>query len=93
MYAKWVMVNLGDNIECIVYVGCTPNTPEDELQRRAIALLMNRLPTPKKKSDMETYSDSLRLIDEYNYSQGHGFRFDMEQRLKELTESEETVTQ
>lgn len=43
MYGKWVFVLLGDTIECKVWVNCTPNTTEDELQRRAKNILIGRL--------------------------------------------------
>ena len=43
MYGKWVTLNLGENIECRVFVLCTPATPLVELQEKALAILRGRL--------------------------------------------------
>ena len=36
MYSETVEVDLGDGIKCSVTVSCTPDTPESELQYRAL---------------------------------------------------------
>jgi hypothetical protein len=43
MYGRWVTVDLGDNIECRVWVHCTPDDSEEYLQKRARAQLIARL--------------------------------------------------
>lgn len=43
MYGKNVILDLGDDIVCEVFVLCTPDTTEEELRERAIKKLMNRL--------------------------------------------------
>lgn len=85
MYGKWVTVNLGDDIECKVWITCVPSTPEDELQRRAMARIQRKLPK-EKKNHMEMYADALEMISDYEYSQGYGVRWEAEQKLKKLLE-------
>lgn len=82
MYGKWVLINLGEDIECRVWVACVPDTPEDVLQRRAIASLKSRL--PEKKTGLAALGDSLQIISDYEYSQGYGSRYDAEQELKRI---------
>ena len=42
MYGEWVTLNLGEGIECKVYVTCTPNTNPIELEDRALNILRNK---------------------------------------------------
>ena len=43
MFGKWVSINLGEGIECKVFVLCVPSTPDDVLQARAFDQLASRL--------------------------------------------------
>lgn len=43
MYGKWVRVDLGDGYSVMVWVACTPGTPEKELQERALRMLTQRV--------------------------------------------------
>jgi hypothetical protein len=83
MYGKWVTVNLGDSIECKVWVSCVPSTPVDELQHLAINILRSRL--PEKKTGIAAGMEAITIISDYEYSQGYGLRWEMEQRLKSMT--------
>jgi hypothetical protein len=38
MYGKWVTLNLGEGIECRVFVSCSPSTPDEELKHRAVEI-------------------------------------------------------
>ncbi|GAB6989420.1 hypothetical protein [Paenibacillus pini] len=84
MYGKWVVINLGEDIKCKVWVACLPDTPEDILQRRALNQLQRRL--PEKKTGIAAYGDAMQKIEDYEYSQGRGFRYNAEQFLKKLME-------
>jgi len=43
MFGKWIYVNLGEGIECKVFVLCVPATPDDVLQTCAFSKLASRL--------------------------------------------------
>lgn len=43
MYGKWVTVDLGESIECKVFVWCTPDTPDYELKNLAMMQLKTQL--------------------------------------------------
>ena len=43
MFGKWVVVNLGEGVECKVFVLCVPSTPDDVLQAHAYGILASRL--------------------------------------------------
>lgn len=45
MFGKWVIINLGSEIECKVWVWCTPSTSENELQNKAFQIIKNNLLT------------------------------------------------
>lgn len=87
MYGEWVTVELGDGVECRVWVTCVPNTPNDILQRRAIGILQNRLPV--KKSGIWAAGGSLQAISDFEYLQGYGSRYEAEKKLNRLMEEME----
>lgn len=43
MYGKWVNLDFGDGIACSVWVPCTPDTPDNELQQIAMFRLAWKL--------------------------------------------------
>jgi hypothetical protein len=86
MYGQWVTVNLGEDIECKVWVACVPNTPKDVLQREALGILSNRL--PEKKTGIWALGDALQKISDYEYSQRYGTRYEAEKELNRLLEQE-----
>lgn len=43
MYGEWVRLDLGNEIDCKVFVMCTPDTTDEELQKRAFAQLAKAL--------------------------------------------------
>mgnify|MGYP006976762504 CR=1 FL=1 len=82
MYGKWVTVNLGEGIECKVFVLCTPTTPDDVLQRLAINTLRSRL--PEKKTGLAAGMEAISIISDWECSQGRGARFEAEKELERL---------
>ncbi|MFD0587753.1 hypothetical protein ACFQZE_07040 [Paenibacillus sp. GCM10027627] len=83
MYGEWITINLGDDIECRVFITCTPSTLPEIKERRAIQKLMNGIPN-NMDSEPTIYAEALQKIDEFNYSQNKGTRPDPEQILNEL---------
>lgn len=43
MFGLWIKVDLGEGFNVKVWVNCTPNTPLEELEKRAKQLLRDRL--------------------------------------------------
>lgn len=43
MYGKWVRVDIGEGFSVLVWVECTPGTPDKELQERAMRLLVKQV--------------------------------------------------
>jgi hypothetical protein len=80
MNGEWVTLNLDDDIECKIWVGCDSSTPNDVLERLAIDKLHNSL--PKKKTGLAAAMDALETISDYEYSMGLGRRYEIEQELK-----------
>jgi hypothetical protein len=78
MYGKWVTVNLGEDIQCQVWVTCVPSTTAGELQHRAMGTLKSRI--PEKKTGIMRLGDTLQTISDYEY-----LRYEMEQKLKDIT--------
>lgn len=36
MYGQWVTLNLGEDVKCMVFVLCSPDTPEEKLIEKAL---------------------------------------------------------
>lgn len=43
MYGKWVRVDIGEGFSVLVWVTCTPGTPDKELQERAMRMLVRQV--------------------------------------------------
>ena len=63
MHGKWVDISLGEDFKCQVFVFCSPDTLESDLQERAKQKLIKELGEPKK--GILELSDSLRIIEGY----------------------------
>lgn len=77
MDKKWVELQLGDDIKCSVEVRCIPGTPQDVLQRLALAVLQDSI--PKKKTGLSSLGESLQRISDYEFSQGRGRAYEAHQ--------------